>query len=187
MASRATAGSPARPRLERRLPRRPRRCQDPRAGRSTRSPCVGRWVGGRGSTSAPVAVAVRRVARGSGSGLELFRTGLRLRLVGFDGFDAGAAVALPIRSASGDSTGPCSLAVSIASLAAVSEGNGPRTSGRPNSLVWVVSTMTHVPDCGSIWNRPSLVSQRPPPSRVSASGFAIDAVSPTDPRCRARS
>src|SRR5206468_10858622 len=99
---------------------------------------------------------------------------------GLDGLAAffapavGSARARSIRSASDDVAGPSPRATSIASRAAPSDGNGPRTSGSPNSLVWLVSTITHVPDCGSIWKRPSLVSQRPPPRRRSGSGFASD-------------
>ena len=52
----------------------------------------------------------------------------------FEAFDSsGACRACSMRSARGDSIGP-SRAVSIASRAAVSEPNGPRTSGRPNSI-----------------------------------------------------
>ena len=142
---------------------------------------VGR-VGGRGSTSARAAVVVRPGGSGSGSARSSSRRPSASASSASIGFEAGRSSRLA-RSDRPAATrpGPPPCAVSIASLAAVSDGNGPRTSGRPNSLVWVVSTMTHVPDCGSIWNRPSLVSQRPPPSRVSASAFAIDAVSPSLP------
>ncbi len=85
--------------------------------------------------------------------------------------------AFSIRSASGDAFGPSLRAASIASLAAVSDPNGPRTSGNPSSSVCSLSTITHVPDCGSIANRPSRVSQRPPPRRRSESPSAIRQVS----------
>ena len=130
-----------------------------------------------------------RSQAGSGGGFGAGGRFRRLRTARppcFTGVAAGrfgvSRAARSIRSASGDSTGPSSRAASIASRAAPSDGYGPRTSGSPNSLVWLVSTITQVPDCGSIWNRPSFDSQRPPPRRRSASGlvsaFAIGRVQP---------
>ena len=93
------------------------------------------------------------------------------------------------REARGESAAPSDRAASMSARAAVRDGNGPRTSGNPSSFVRSSSTTTHVPDWGSIVKRPSRLSHRPPPSRLSDADSAMPpsinerrAVPPGDPR-----
>ena len=89
--------------------------------------------------------------------------------------------AASMRAANGDGGGGCSRASAIASFAAPSDPNGPRTSGRPSSSVWVASTTIQVPDWGSMLKRSSRVCQRPPPTRRSGSASDMGEVSPLAP------
>ncbi len=83
-----------------------------------------------------------------------------------------------MRAANGDCGGGCSRARAMASFAAPSDANGPRTSGKPSSSVWVASTTIHVPDWGSMLKRSSRVCQRPPPTRRSGSASDMGEVWP---------